>query len=66
VALEYIPRYGQKPAGEVRKWGQWSKGQAEKGRAEFYPRDPGGATPTAYRWARTVRCGGRATGRKCR
>jgi len=30
VILEYIPKYGQRLADEVRKWGQWIKKQAEK------------------------------------
>src|SRR5437879_5467798 len=30
VVLEYIPKYGQKLADEVRKWGQWIKAHAEK------------------------------------
>ena len=47
VVLEYIPKYGQKLADEVRKWGQWIKEQAEKELAEFYPKDPDGATPIA-------------------
>jgi putative DNA methylase len=54
VVLEYIPKYGQKLADEVRKWGQWIKEQAEKELAEFYPNDPDGATPIAYLWARNV------------
>jgi adenine-specific DNA methylase len=58
VVLEYIPKYGQKLADEVRKWGQWIKEQAEKELAEFYPKDPDGATPIAYLWARTIRCEG--------
>ena len=32
------------------------KDAAEKELAEFYPKDPDGATPIAYLWARTVRC----------
>ena len=56
VVLEYIPKYGQKLADEVRKWGQWIKEQAEKELSEFYPKDPDGATPIAYLWARTVTC----------
>ena len=32
------------------------KAQAEKELAELYPKDPDGATPIAYLWARTVRC----------
>lgn len=60
VVLEYIPKYGQQLADEVRKWGQWIKEQAEKELAAFYPKDPptkdlpGGATPIAYLWARTI------------
>lgn len=58
VVLEYIPRYGQRLADEVRKWGAWVKEQAEKELAEFYPKDPDGATPIAYLWARTIKCEG--------
>ena len=54
VVLEYIPKYGQRLADEVRKWGQWIKDEAEKELAEFYPKDPDGATPIAYLWARTI------------
>jgi putative DNA methylase len=54
VVLEYIPKYGQRLADEVRKWGQWIKEQAEKELAPFYPRDADGATPIAYLWARTI------------
>ena len=62
VVLEYIPKYGQRLADEVRKWGQWIKEQAEKELAEFYPKDPDGATPIAYLWARTIRCEGAGCG----
>jgi putative DNA methylase len=62
VVLEYIPKYGQRLADEVRKWGTWIKEQAEKELSEFYPRDPDGATPTAYLWARTIRCEGPGCG----
>jgi len=54
VVLEYIPRFGQQLADEVRKWGQWIKEEAEKELAEFYPKDPDGSTPIAYLWARTI------------
>jgi adenine-specific DNA methylase len=37
VVLEYIPKFGQRLADEVRKWGAWIKEQAEKELAEFYP-----------------------------
>lgn len=62
VVLEYIPKYGQRLAEEVRKWGAWIKQEAEKELAEFYPKDPDGATPIAYLWARTIQCEGPGCG----
>jgi adenine-specific DNA methylase len=62
VVLEYIPRYGQRLADEVRKRGKWIKEQAEKELAPFYPKDPDGATPIAYLWARTIICEGPGCG----
>ncbi|XZO03484.1 MAG: DUF1156 domain-containing protein [Microcoleus sp.] len=62
VVLEYIPKYGQKLADEVRKWGQWVKEEAEKELAEFYPKDADGSTPIAYLWARTIVCEGPGCG----
>ena len=62
VVLEYIPRYGQRLADEVRKWGDWIKEQAEQELAEFYPKDRDGAMPIAYLWARTIRCEGPGCG----
>jgi adenine-specific DNA methylase len=64
VVLEYIPKYGQRLADEVRKWGEWIKREAEKELAEFYPKDADGATPIAYLWARTIQCEGPACGAK--
>lgn len=58
LALEYIPKYGSQLAPDVRRWAQWIKKSAEKELACFYPKDPSGATPIAYLWARTVRCEG--------
>ena len=58
VVLEYIPKYGQHLADEVRKWGEWIKNAAEKELGEFYPKDRDGGTPIAYLWARTIRCEG--------
>jgi adenine-specific DNA methylase len=54
VVLEYIPKYGQTLADEVRKWGQWVKEEAEKELGQFYPKDEDGSTPIAYLWARTI------------
>lgn len=62
VVLEYIPKYGQQLADEVRKWGQWVKEEAEKELGEFYLKDPDGATPIAYLWARTITCEGPGCG----
>ena len=62
VVLEYIPKYGKRLAEEVRKWGEWIKTEAEMELAEFYPKDPDGARPIAYLWARTIRCEGPACG----
>lgn len=58
VILEFVPQYGQRLADEVRRWGEWIRIEAEKELSEFYPRDPDGATPIAYLWARTIRCEG--------
>src|SRR6266446_2726920 len=62
VVLEYIPKYGERLADEVRKWGEWIKREAEKELAEFYPKDADGATPIAYLWARTIQCEGPGCG----
>ena len=62
VVLEYIPKYGQRLANEVREWGEWVKKEAEMELAEFYPKDPDGATPIAYVWARTIQCEGPGCG----
>lgn len=62
VVLEYLPTYGPQLAEKVRTWGDWVKREAEERLAEFYPKDPDGATPIAYLWARTVSCEGPACG----
>ena len=56
VMLEDIPRHGPRLAEELRKVGGEIKRKAERELAELYPKDPDGATPIAYLWARTVRC----------
>ena len=56
VMLEDIPRHGPGLADELRKAGAEIKAQAEKELADLYPKDPDGATPIAYLWARTVQC----------
>jgi adenine-specific DNA methylase len=56
VMLEDIPRHGPTLAEELRRVGAEIKQQAEKELAYLYPKDPDGATPIAYLWARTVKC----------
>jgi putative DNA methylase len=56
VMLEDIPRHGPKLAEELRRVGAEIKRRAGQELADFYPKDPDGATPIAYLWARTVRC----------
>ena len=56
VMLEEIPRHGPGLADEFRRVGAEIKAKAEKELADLYPKDPDGATPIAYLWARTVRC----------
>lgn len=62
VLLEYIPKYGDRLAEEVRKWGNWVNTEANEELASVYPKDPDGAIPTAYLWARTVKCEGPSCG----
>ncbi len=56
VVLDDIPRHGPKLAEEVRRVGGEIKKQAVKELGELYPKDPDGATPIGYLWARTVKC----------
>lgn len=72
VMLEDIPRLGEKKvkiknqngeeveaeglAEALRIVGKEIKEKAEKELSEFYPKDPDGAIPIAYLWARTVKC----------
>ena len=60
--LEYIPRYGDRLAEEVEKWGEWAVKQAAVELTDFYPNDDSGDMPIAYLWARTIRCEGPGCG----
>lgn len=62
VVLEYIPKYGQRLSDEVRKCGESIIREAKSELAEFYPKDPDGATPISYLWARTIQCEGPGCG----
>lgn len=54
VVLEYIPKYGQRLADEVRKWGQWTYTQLANELGSFYPKTNRGDSVGAYLWARTT------------
>ena len=56
VMLEDIPRHGPGLADELRRVGAEIKAKAEEELADLYPKDPDGAMPIAYLWARTVPC----------
>jgi len=62
VVLEYVPRYGEKLAEGVRRWGAWISEQAQAELGTFYPSDPDGSVPIAYIWARTAVCEGPGCG----
>lgn len=64
VLLEYVPRHGAALAQHVRECGEWIRRAASKELEAFYPRDPDGAVPIAYLWARTISCEGPACGAK--
>ncbi len=54
VVLEHIPEFGQELADELAKFKDWLKEQARRELSPFFPKDPDGATPIAYLWARTI------------
>ncbi|MCK8600137.1 NADAR domain-containing protein [Desulfoferrobacter suflitae] len=56
VLLEDIQRYGPELPGKLRRAAEEINRHAQEELAEFYPKDPDGAIPIAYLWARTVRC----------
>jgi len=62
VVLEYVPKYGQRLADEVRRWGEWVGRRAEEQLSRFYPKDVDGATTVAYLWARRIKCEGPGCG----
>ena len=62
VALELIPRYGDRLREEAMSQAQFIQASAREQLAKFYPRDPDGSTPLAYLWARTIQCEGPGCG----
>jgi putative DNA methylase len=62
VLLEYIPKFRQRLADEVRKCGERVKVAAESELRDVYPLDQDGSEPIAFLWARVVRCEGPGCG----
>ena len=62
VILEYLPKYGQGLADNIRTWGGWVGQRAEAELGRFYPRDEERGSPSAYLWARTIHCEGPGCG----
>ena len=62
VALEYLPKYRDRLAEGVEKWGKWILEQARKKLASYYLSDSKGNIPLAYIWARTITCEGPGCG----
>ena len=54
VVLEYIPKYGQRLADEVRKWGDGLSTRLEEKLSTFYPKTETGDSIGALLWARTI------------
>jgi putative DNA methylase len=54
VVLEYIPKYGQRLADEVRTWGEWMYEHLEAELSKYYPKTEDGDSVGAFLWARTI------------
>lgn len=62
VQLEYIPKWGNNLAIQVRQWGDWMRQQAVERLGAYYPEGSTGGAAIAYVWARTITCEGPACG----
>lgn len=62
VAIEYAPRFGTRLSDLIRSWGTDVGARATEILSALYPRDPDGAIPIAYIWARTINCEGPGCG----
>lgn len=63
LMLEYIPRYGERLAKEIRRWGDWMNEELGKKLATFFPEASNGINPAVYFWARAARCEGPGCGK---
>lgn len=62
VVEEYVPKFKERLPDELERWGARVREKVEAKVGQFYPRDPDGALPIAYLWARTIRCEGPGCG----
>ena len=56
--VEFAPRFGEQLRTVVLRAAHEVREKALQRLGAFYPRDPDGAQPIAYLWARTIRCEG--------
>jgi putative DNA methylase len=62
LMLEYVPRYGERLADEVRRWGGWIGTELTKKLSGFFPESAKHVSPAVYFWARTAKCEGPGCG----
>lgn len=61
VVLEYIPKFGERLADEVLRWGKWVESESKTRLEKYY--QSGSANETlSYIWARTILCEGPGCG----
>ena len=58
VALEYVPRHGERLAAEFLKRAAWVGERARQRLTGYFPEKRTGYAPIAYLWARTILCEG--------
>jgi adenine-specific DNA methylase len=64
VVIELVPKFGERLAMEIDRWGKWIKDQAQQELGPYFPPNSDGSVPIAYLWARTIECEGPACGIK--
>lgn len=62
LMLEFVPKFGNQLPEAARRIAEKVKEGAIRDLSPYYPRDPDGATPIAYIWARTIQCEGPGCG----
>ena len=54
VVLEFVPKYGQRLAEQVKESSDWIGKKAAEKLADLYPNGPDGNSPSVFLWARTI------------